>query len=212
LIPLKLLDDVMALKRVPRSGWITYRISKYDVEPVSSHTYSVAVIAFVMSETVRLTNREVNMEKVLKMALLHDLSESMTFDISKAYLRYLGRNGEKIKRHLERKAISRILADINNRRLAKTLRVTVEEYDSARSLEAKIVHCADAIDLLLQVIEYEKMGYPKTTLNPIWKETRSKLTKYKFPLADQWSRQLEKVRTGLHSKRAYKKSRVATVR
>ena len=170
------------------------------------------MIAFVMSETVRLTNREINMEKVLKMALLHDLSESMTFDISKAYLRYLGRNGEKIKRHLERKAISRILSDINNKRLAKTLRVTVEEYDSARSLEAKIVHCADAIDLLLQVIEYEKMGYPKTTLNPIWKETRSKLTKYKFPLADQWSRQLEKVRTGLHSKRAYKKSRVATVR
>jgi putative hydrolase of HD superfamily len=212
LIPLKLLDDVMALKRVPRSGWITYRISKYDVESVSSHTYSVAVIAFVMSETVRLTNREIDMEKVLKMALLHDLSESMTFDISKAYLRYLGRNGEKIKRHLERKAISRILSDISNRRLAKTLRVTVEEYDSARSLEAKIVHCADAIDLLLQVIEYEKMGYPKTTLNPIWKETRSKLTKYKFPLADQWSRQLEKVRTRLHSKRAYEKSRVATVR
>ena len=200
MIPLKLLDDVMALKRVPRSGWITYRISKYDVEPVSSHTYSVAVIAFVMSETVRLTNREVNMEKVLKMALLHDLSESMTFDISKAYLRYLGRNGEKIKRHLERKAISRILSDINNRRLAKTLRVTVEEYDSARSLEAKIVHCADAIDLLLQVIEYEKMGYSKATLDPIWRETRSKLMKYKLPLANEWSRQLQRIRTRLRSK------------
>jgi 5'-deoxynucleotidase YfbR-like HD superfamily hydrolase len=212
LIPLKFLDDVMALKRVPRSGWITYRISKYDVEPVSSHSYSVAVIALVMSETVRLTKGGLDVEKVLEMALLHDLSESMTFDISKAYLRYLGRRGEKVKRHLEQKAISRILAGVNNRRLAKTLRITVEEYDSAKSLEAKIVHCADAIDLLLQVIEYEKMGYSKTTLNPIWKATRAKLTKYKFPLADQWSRQLEKVRTGLHSKRAYEKSRVATVR
>ena len=212
MIPIKFLDDVMALKRVPRSGWITYRISKYDVEPVSSHTYSVAVIALVMSETVRLTNRELDMEKVLKMALLHDLSESMTFDISKAYLRYLGRRGEKVKRHLERKAISRILDDLNNGRLANTLRTTVEEYDSARSLEAKIVHCADAIDLLLQVIEYEKMGYPKTTLDPIWKETQSKLMKYKFALASQWARQLQRIRTTPHGKRRHQKSRVTVVK
>ena len=203
MIPLKLLDDVIALKRVPRSGWITYRISKHDVECVSSHSYSVTVIALVMSEKVRLTNREVDMEKVLKMALLHDLSESMTFDISKAYLRYLGGKGERIKTHLDRKATSRILADLNNVRLAKTFRLIIGEYVAARSLEAKIVHCADAIDLLLQVIEYEKMGYSQATLDPIWKETRLKLTKYRFPLANQWSNHLQAVRRRLHSKRRH---------
>jgi putative hydrolase of HD superfamily len=194
LIPFKFLDDVMSLKRVPRSGWITYRISKHDVESVSSHSYSVAMIALTMSEIIQQTNREVDVEKVLKMALLHDLSESLTFDISKAYLRYLGRGGAKLKTHLEGKAISRVLADLDNRHLAETFRMIVKEYVTASSFEAKIVHCADGLDLLLQVIEYEKMGYSKTTLNPIWKETRSKLTRYKLPLADEWSRRLQRAR------------------
>ncbi|HXZ98119.1 MAG TPA: HD domain-containing protein [Candidatus Acidoferrum sp.] len=202
MIPLKFLDDVISLKRVPRSGWITYRIGKHDLEPVSSHTYSVAVIALMMSETMRLKKQKVNVEQVLKMALLHDLSESLTFDISKAFLRYLGRKGSLMKARLEEKAISRILADLQNDRLAHTLRTAINEYSSSNSLEARIVHSADALDLLLQVIEYERMGYSSATLDPIWRQTRSKLTKYRLPLAIEWSRQLQRARTGLLSRRA----------
>jgi putative hydrolase of HD superfamily len=211
LIPFKFLDDVMSLKRVPRSGWITYRIGKHDVESVSSHSYSVAVIALMMSEIMR-PRKEVDVEQVLKMALLHDFSESLTFDISKAYLRYLGRKGSRIKTRLEEKAVSRVLADLQNDRLARTFRTTIERYSSSNSLEARIVHCADTLDLLLQVIEYEKMGYSKATLDPIWRETRSKLMKYKLPLANEWSRQLQRIRTGLRSKPRQARSRRIVVK
>lgn len=207
MIPIKFLEDVMSLKRVPRSGWITYRIGKNDVESVSSHSYSVAVIALTMSEIMRLRKQEVDVEQVLKMALLHDLSESLTFDISKAYLRYLGRKGSRMKTGLEEKATSRVLADLQNDRLARTFRATIKEYSSSNSLEARIVHSADALDLLLQVIEYERMGYSKATLDPIWRETRSKLTKYKLPLAEEWSRQLQRIRTGLLGKPRQARSR-----
>ena len=212
MIPFKFLDDVMSLKRVPRSGWITYRIGKHDVESVSSHSYSVAVIGLTMSEIMRLRKQEVDVEQVLKMALLHDLSESLTFDISKAYLRYLGRRGSRMKRRLEEKAVSRVLADLQNDRLARTFRTTIKDYSSSNSLEARIVHCADALDLLLQVIEYEKMGYSKATLDPIWRETRSKLMKYKLPLANEWSRQLQRIRTGLRSKPRQARPRRIVVR
>jgi 5'-deoxynucleotidase YfbR-like HD superfamily hydrolase len=198
LIPIEFLDDLVRLKAVPRSGWISYKISKCDVESVSSHSYSVAVIALTMSETMRLTNHVVSVEQVLRMAILHDLSESLTFDISKAYLRYLGRKGSQLKEHIERKAISHILAGLHNEQLERTFRTTIGEYHTSKSLEAKIVHCADALDLLLQVIEYERMGYSKTTLDPIWKETRVKLESYQLGLANQWSRELERVRRGLH--------------
>lgn len=201
MIPLKFFDSVMSLKRVPRSGWITYRISGHDVESVSSHSYSVAVIALVMSEIMRSRNQKVDVERVLRMALLHDLSESLTFDISKAYLRYLGRKGSVLKTRLERKAASRILSDLQNKQLARTFRTAIEAYSSSNTPEARIVHCADALDLLLQVIEYERMGYSKVTLDPIWKETRSKLIKYRLPLANEWSRQLQRVRAGLRRKR-----------
>ena len=212
MIPIKFLEDVMSLKRVPRSGWITYRIGKHDVESVSSHSYSVAVVALTMSEIMRLRKQEVDVEQVLKMALLHDLSESLTFDISKAYLRYLGREGSRMKTRLEEKANSRVLADLQNDRLARTFRATIKEYSSSNSLEARIVHSADALDLLLQVIEYERMGYSKATLDPIWRETRSKLTKYKLPLAEEWSRQLLRIRTGLLGKPRQARSRRIVVK
>ena len=207
MIPLKFLDDVMSLKRVPRSGWITYRISGHDVESVSSHSYSVAVIALIMAEIMRSRNQKVDVENVLKMALLHDLSESLTFDISKAYLRYLGRKGSVLKTRLERKAASRILSDLQSKQLARTFRTAIEGYSSSNTLEARIVHCADALDLLLQAIEYERMGYSKITLDPIWRETRSKLMKYRLPLANEWSRQLQRVRIGIHGKSRRAKSR-----
>lgn len=207
MIPLKFLDDVMSLKRVPRSGWITYRISGHDIESVSSHSYSVAVIALIMAEIMRSRNQKVDVENVLKMALLHDLSESLTFDISKAYLRYLGRKGSVLKTRLERKAASRILSDLQSKQLARTFRTAIEGYSSSNTLEARIVHCADALDLLLQAIEYERMGYSKITLDPIWRETRSKLMKYRLPLANEWSRQLQRVRIGIHRKSRRAKSR-----
>lgn len=212
MIPLKFLDDVMSLKRVPRSGWITYRISRHDVESVSSHSYSVAVIALTMSEIMRLRNQKVGVEQVLKMALLHDVSESLTFDISKAYLRYLGRNGSQMKTRLQEKATSHILANLQSKQLARKFRAAIQEYSSSSSLEARIVHCADALDLLLQVIEYEKMGYSKATLDPIWKETRSKLMKYSLPLANEWSRRLEHVRAGLRRKPRQAMSRFVAVK
>lgn len=212
MIPIKFLDDVMRLKLVPRSGWISYRISKHDIESVSSHSYSVAVIALTLSEMMRLRSQTVDVEQVLKMALLHDLSESLTFDISKAYLRYLGRSGSQLKTRLERKAISRILSGLENERLVRAFRTTLEEYSSLKSLEARIVHSADALDLLLQIIEYERMGYSKTTLDPIWRETKSKLVGYRLTLANEWLRELERVRRGLHIKPRGTKSRSVLLR
>ncbi len=212
MIPLDFLDDMMRLKLVPRSGWISYRINKHDIEPVSSHSYSVAVIALTLSEMIRLRTRRVDVEKVLKMALLHDLSESLTFDISKAYLRYLGRSGSQLKMRLERKAVSRILSGLENKRLARTFRATLDEYSSLKSLEARIVHCADALDLLLQIIEYERMGYSKSTLDPIWSETKSRLVRYRLALANEWLVGLERVRRGLHIKPRRKRARLLLVK
>jgi len=197
LIPLTFLDDLMRLKRIPRSGWITYRISRHDVESVSSHSYSVTVIALVISETLRPRNENVDVEEVLRMALLHDLSESLTFDISKAYLRYLGRTGSKAKARIERRAVSHLLSGLQNGKLSRKFGRSLEEYSAAKSLESRIVHAADALDLLLQILEYQRMGYRKTTLDPIWRETKSKLKHCDLEIADNWMRRLERVRREL---------------
>jgi len=191
LIPSRFFDDLMRLKRIPRSGWVTYRISKYDIETVSSHSYSVAMIALAIAETLRSKKQKVDVEETARMALLHDLSESLTFDISKAYLRYLGRAGSKMKARIERQAVSQLLSGLQNEKVSRRFRTSIDEYSAGKSLESRIVHSADALDLLLQILEYQRMGYPKTTLDPIWRETKSKLKHYNIAVANDWSRRLE---------------------
>ena len=199
MIPLTFLDDLMRLKRIPRSGWVTYRISRHDVESLSSHSYSVAVIALVISETLRQSNQNADVEEVLRMALLHDLSESLTFDISKAYLRYLGRTGSKVKARIERRAVSHLVSGLENSKLSRKFVRSLEEYSAAKSPESRIVHAADALDLLLQILEYQRMGYRKTTLDPIWRETKSKLKHCNLDIANDWMRRLEQARRKLDS-------------
>jgi len=167
LIPLEFLDDLIRLKLIPRSGWISYRISKHDIESVAAHSYSVAAIALTVSEMIRLKNPKIHVEKIVRMALLHDLSESLTFDISKAYLQYLGKRGSRLKTTLERKAVSKILSGLQNEQLERNFKSSIEEYNASQSIEARIVHSADAVDLLLQILEYQRMGYSKATLDPI---------------------------------------------
>jgi len=184
----------MRLKRIPRSGWITYRISKHDIEAVSSHSYSVAMIALAIAETLRSKNQKVDVEETARMALLHDLSESLTFDISKAYLRYLGRAGSKVKAKIERQAVSHLLSGLQNEKVSRRFRTSIDEYSAGKSLEARIVHSADALDLLLQILEYQRMGYPKKTLDPIWRETESRLKHYNISVVSDWSRRLKRAR------------------
>src|SRR5574340_1404351 len=62
------------LKRVPRKGWKS-KVGIEHPESVADHTYGTALMAMVFSDVHNLDT-----EKILKMALLHDLAESVTGD------------------------------------------------------------------------------------------------------------------------------------
>ena len=96
-----------------------------------------------------------------------------------------------MKARIEHHAVSHLLNGLQDAKLSRRFRTSIEEYSVAKSLEARIVHSADALDLLLQILEYQRMGYPKMTLDPIWRETKSKLKHYKIAVANDWSKRLE---------------------
>jgi len=62
------------LKRIPRQGWID-KLSLNNPESVADHSYSMAVMSMVISDLGNYDS-----EKILKMVLLHDLSESYIGD------------------------------------------------------------------------------------------------------------------------------------
>ena len=163
------------MKSIPRSGWITHGISLQDVESVADHSFSTCSLALLISDLEAQRGEHVNIERVLRLALLHDLSESLTFDISKAYLEYLGPSGAAIKRDLDRSAWRRIVDGLQNPKLHRSYLALQKEFEAEKTFECRIVHAADKLDILLQVIEYRRRGYPEYMLADLWSGTVKKL-------------------------------------
>ena len=73
---LNFFQKVLDLKNVPRQGWKD-KLQIDNVESVAEHTYSAAIMSMIYSDL-----HELNTEKIIKMALLHDLSESIIGDLT----------------------------------------------------------------------------------------------------------------------------------
>ncbi len=144
----KLLMDVEKLKEVDREGWKHRGITK--PESVAEHTLGVAFLAMTIAEAEGL-----NVEKSLRMALVHDLPESRIGDISFHSPRYPE------KESLEAKAADEILSEVPDYHKAWM------EYSKGESPEARLVKYADKLELLAQAVEYEKKGYD---VSDFWEE------------------------------------------
>jgi putative hydrolase of HD superfamily len=142
---LQLLIHGNQLKRTLRSGWVQRGIA--EAEDVAAHSYGVAFAALVLGQTVA---RPLNLEKVLIMALLHDLPEGVTTDIPTPAWRYLPQG---IKMEVERGAMVDILGDML---FAPALMSYWEELNQKKTLEALLVHDADKLDMYLQALIYEQ--------------------------------------------------------
>jgi len=178
---LTFLQTIRALKALPRSGWLSHGVGVRDVESVADHSFSVSAISLLLADLELKRGAQVDVEKVLRMALLHDLAESLTFDISKAYLRYLGKRGEEIKHEIEHSAWSMLIKGLNNPELARKYTRVESEYNSNETPESKIVHAADGLDILLQIIGYQQRGYAKSSLAELWRGTATGLKQSQVP-------------------------------
>ena len=177
------MDFLSALRRVktiPRSGWISHGVALQDVESVADHSYSTSTLAMLLADVEVENGRRVDVERVLRLALLHDVAEALTFDISKSYLEYLGRKGEAIKREVEQAAWRHIIKSIQNASIRKNYAKLESEFNAGETLESAIVHAADSLDILFQVVEYHRRGYPKALLADLWVGTNRKLTRVKL--------------------------------
>ena len=173
--PIKFLATVNTLKRIPRSGWITHGVSLQDVESVADHTFSTCVISLLLADLEQRRGVRVNVERVLRTATLHDLAEALTFDISRSYLTYLGKRGSAIKNEIETSAWKYLARSIGSPRLSNDYLRLQEQYVSNNTIEAQIVHAADGIDILIQILELRRRGYPAESVKDLWGETVKRL-------------------------------------
>ena len=156
------MTELTRLKALPRTGWLLRGVR--DVESVAEHSYGVAFMAMWLADRARTQGRAVNVEKVMRMALLHDVTEARTGDLPATIKPYF--SAEALQAADERIAREMFapLGEIGASYLALW-----HEYEARVSLEARIVKAADKLDLLLQAYEYERGG--AQMMSEFWENT-----------------------------------------
>lgn len=182
---LGLFNQVRVLKDLPRGGWF-YKGIKIP-ESLADHSGQVVFIAMILAEyLIAVKKLELDYGKVISMAVLHDLPELRTMDFpTPIVVKYIGIQK---KKRMERKAFKEIFAESP---LSPTLFAWWQEFDKAESLEAKIVHCADKLDMMLQVIRYEELGHQN--MDDFWQDGKRIFTELDLVVFYDALRALRKV-------------------
>jgi putative hydrolase of HD superfamily len=95
---------------------------------------------------------DINVEKVVRISLLHDWAETRVGDMPRTAKMYFGKE---VTRKAETGAFADIVTTLNETGEYLDL---YEDYESRMSLEARLVKAADVIDLLVQVLALERAG------------------------------------------------------
>jgi len=142
----ELIERYLTLKRLPRTGWIQRGVN--NPETIASHCWGVSFLTILLVDHLKKKGINVNVEKCLKMAIIHDFHEAVLGDIPTPAL------DPDTKRMIEKIVVERTIKIPEYRGLSI-------EYIEEKSLEAKIVKLADLLDMVLQAGDYVSDGFSR---------------------------------------------------
>jgi len=148
---LSTLIELQRLKRLDRTGW-TLRGLANGTESVAAHSFGVSVTAMLLADRCVAQGVTVDVEKLLRIALLHDWAETRVGDMPRTATLYFGSEARK---HAETAAFADIVNPVD---AAGSYANLYDDYERRQSLEARLVKAADVLDLLIQVLALERAG------------------------------------------------------
>ena len=157
--PLPFLHYVQRLKIEKREGWRRFGISKG--ESIADHMYRMSIITMLAPPAL---SSQLDIPRCTKMALVHDIAEGLVGDLTPV-------DGvPKVEKNRREAATmdwiaSRLLGNVQGGMLGKAIRDVWQEYEDGETLESKFVHDVDKVELLLQMVEYERDNDCKVDLS-----------------------------------------------
>ncbi|KAF2437744.1 hypothetical protein P171DRAFT_372789 [Karstenula rhodostoma CBS 690.94] len=138
------------LKTTHRAGWRRFGID--DCESISDHMYRMSLIT--MMAPASLTSK-LDMAKCTRMALIHDMAEALVGDITPVDN---VSKPEKSRRESETMdyICSKLLGKFNGGLNGQQVRDIWQEYEDSETEESKFVHDVDKVELISQMVEYER--------------------------------------------------------
>lgn len=149
------------LKTTKREGWRRFGI--YRGESIADHMYRMSIISMFAPPSLA---PRLDLHKCMKMCLVHDMAELLVGDITPV-------DGVPKPEKSRREAATMDLLTGDMLRgvpgaaallAGADIRAVWQEYEDSRTLDSHYVHDIDKVELLLQMVEYERAGKGKLDL------------------------------------------------
>jgi putative hydrolase of HD superfamily len=139
----KFYQELNVLKTTLRSGWVIREMNVDRLESVAEHVFTTTLMAYAIIEENKLN---INMSKVIKMLLIHELGEIKIGDLTPHH------KVEPLQKHeMEKQAMIEILKPFNFR--TKWLKLWLE-FEEKQTPEAQFAYKMDKLDANLQAKDY----------------------------------------------------------
>ena len=130
------LQQAERLKATKRSGWT----STGEAETVAAHTWRLCLMAMVLADQFP----EVNMDRVIRMLVIHDLGEALHGDIPAPQQSAAG-----AKAADERRDLLQLLAPLPARSREMIVQLW-DEYEACETAEARLAKGLDKLETIMQ--------------------------------------------------------------
>jgi putative hydrolase of HD superfamily len=128
------------LKRTPRTG---FQFLGSGAESVAEHIFRTVYIGYTLGKLSKTTDTD----RIIKMCLFHDLPEARTGDLNYVNKKY-------VTAHVD-KAVDDLAATVP---FGDEIRDLLDEFERGETIEAKLAHDADQLELILALKEYKDLG------------------------------------------------------
>ena len=193
--------EVGKLKEIPKKGWVLIGVE--NPESIMEHSFQVALMAWILGKQKKV---KLNIEKILKISLIHDLCELYAGDET-PYDKILPKNkeewpelfdkwprftkAEKMKKHCERHekektCLKKLIANLPL--LKKEILDLWFDYEQGRTKEARFVKQVNRMQTLLQALDYGRK-HKIRVYKSWWIGSKEKIDD---PLLIQFMEELEK--------------------
>ena len=137
--------EVLHLKQVFRKGWLERGLPPARCESVAEHSFGNAMLCLLLAQQ----QPGLNVEKILRMALVHDLGEVYVGDLTPTDAVDPRLKSTRSKS----KPCSRSLSGLP---AGETLLANWEEYEAQVTPEAQFVKQVDRLEFALQAAQYQQ--------------------------------------------------------